>query len=105
MRRNISLDWETVRKHLFGQPQSLFECIRNTPFTRGLPPSDILQKAPTARVFKMAITCNEIFESSFKNENEESKKALENIWHNGWLHAEKSKYDVRYVFPTYIHRW
>ena len=33
------------------------------------------------------------------------KNALENIWRNGWLHAEKSDNDVRYVFASKIHRW
>jgi len=105
MRENITLDWQTTSKHLFGQPLNLFERIRNSPFTRGLPPSKILQQSATARVFKKAIACDGIFESSFENENEEVKKALQNIWRNGWLHAEMSEYDVRYVFPSHIHRW
>src|SRR5271155_1066650 len=61
----------------------LFELIRNSPFTRGLPPSKILQQSATAGVFENAIACDGIFESSFKNK--ELKEALQNIWHNGWL--------------------
>jgi hypothetical protein len=111
MRGNISLNWQTASKHFFGQPQNLFKGIRNSPFTRGLPPSKILQQSATAKVFKKAIAYDGIFESSFENENEneneneELKKALQNIWRNGWLHAEMSGYDVRYVFPSHIHRW
>jgi hypothetical protein len=105
MRRNISLDWQIASKHFLGHPQNLFESIHNSPFTRGLPPSKILQQSATARIFKKAIAYDGIFESSFENGNEELRKTLQNIWRNGWLHAEKSEYDVRYVFPSHIHRW
>jgi hypothetical protein len=103
MRRNISLDLQTTSKHLFGQPLNLFECIRGYPFTRGLPKSKILQHSATARVFKTAIACDGISEPNFKDD--ELKKALENIWRNGWLHAQESNNDVRYVFASTIHRW
>lgn len=46
----------------------------------------------------MAVACNGIYESSFASKNEELKQALENIWRNGWLHAEKSYNDVHYVY-------
>lgn len=53
----------------------------------------------------MAIASNGIYESSFETKNKELKQALENIWRNGWLHAEKSNDDVCYVFASQIHRW
>ena len=99
------LDSKTVYKHLFNQPQSLFKYAYGTAFTRGLPKPEILQDSATARVFKEAIAYNRISEFNFKNENKELKDALWNIWRNGWLHAEKSKHDVCYVFATEIHRW
>ena len=74
-------------------------------FTRGLPKSEILQDSATASVFKWAIAYDGISESEFENENEEFNNALQNIWRNGWLHAEKSKSGVRYVFASEIHRW
>jgi hypothetical protein len=103
VRENITLDWQTASKHLFDQPLKLLKCISGYPFARGVPPSRILQRSAVATVFKNAIACNGIFESSF--ENKELKKALQNIWRNGWLHAEKSNNDVRYIFATQVHRW
>ena len=105
MRENITLDWQTTSKHLFGQPLKLFNRIRGSPFTRGLPTREILQQSATARVFKKAIAEDGIFKSDFENENEELQNALKNVWRNGWLHAEKSNDDVRYVFASKIHRW
>ena len=105
MRRNISLDLQTTSKHLFGQPLNLFERIRDYPFTRGLPKSKILQHSATARVFKTAIACDGISEPNFMDENKELKETLEKIWRNGWLHAQESNNDVRYVFASTIHRW
>jgi hypothetical protein len=105
MRQNISLDWSTASKYLFGQPQNLFDCVRGLPFTKGLPPPNILQQRVTARIFKKAIACDGIFESSFANGNEDLRNALQNIWRNGWLHAEMSGHRVRYVFASRIHRW
>ena len=105
MRKNISIDWQTASKLLFDQPLKLFKYISDYPFTRGLPTSIILQRSATARVFKKAIADDGIFESSFENENKELKEALQNVWRNGWLHAEESQFDIRYVFATQIHRW
>ena len=105
MRRNISLDIQNTNKHLFSQPLYLFQHIRGTAFTRGLPKLEILQDSTTARVFKRAIADDGIPKSDFENETKGLKNALENIWRNGWLHAEKSDSDVRYIFASKIHRW
>ena len=105
MRRKISIDWQTASKHLFTQPLKFFECIRGYPFTRGLPKGEELQDNATASVFKRAIACNGIFESSMRNENEELQNALRKIWRNGWLHAENTINDVRFVFASQIHHW
>jgi hypothetical protein len=105
MRSNISLDSQAISKHLFSQPLTLCKYLRGSPFTRGLPPLAILQHSITARVFKKAIAEDGIVsEANFENESEECK-VLQHIWRNGWLHAEGSGFDIRYVFATQIHRW
>lgn len=105
MRRGVSIDWLTTSKILFSQPLKFFQYVSGYPFTRGLPPSKILQHSATARVFKTAIACNGIYESSFETRSEELKQALRNIWSNGWLHAEKSNDDIHFIFASQIHRW
>ena len=105
MRRKISLDSQTISKYFFGKSLNLFKYLFGSPFTRGLPSLEKLQHSTTARVFKKAIAEDGILsKSDFENEGEEFE-VLENIWRNGWLHAEKQKIGVRYVFPTQIHRW
>ena len=105
MRKKISLDLQTAYDHLLGQPLKLFKYVHGIAFTRGLPPSNILQDSVTASIFKKAIMDDGISDSNYKNENKELRNALQNIWHNGWLHAEKSNNDVRYVFASNIHHW
>jgi hypothetical protein len=86
----------------------MFQLIRGSPFSRGLPKPDILQDCTAARVFKKAIADSGICRSDLKNESEEVVKALHNIWLNGWLHERKSENkngDACYVFATEIHRW
>jgi hypothetical protein len=39
----IPFDLQTTRTHLFSQPLNMFQLIRGSPFTRGLPKPDILQ--------------------------------------------------------------
>lgn len=104
MQENITLDWQTTSKHLFNQPLKLFNRIRDSPFTRGLPTREILQQSATARVFKKAIAEDGIVKRGVEKESEEFK-ALQDIWRNGWLHAAQSKIGVRYIFATQIHRW
>lgn len=99
------MDLQTVNKHLFDQPQLLFERIRGYPFVRGLPRSEALQDSATARVFKKAVAENGIGSNSIFEYGSEEYKALQNIWSNGWLHAEKSQFGDRYVFATQVHRW
>lgn len=70
-----------------------------------MPELEILQDSDTARVFKKAVACDGIFKSSLKDEDEKFKNALENIWRNGWLHAEESDNGVRYIFASGVHRW
>ena len=53
----------------------------------------------------MAIENNGIPKSDLKSEDKEFENALNNIWRNGWLHAEESNYGVRYVFASEIHHW
>jgi hypothetical protein len=105
MRRNIPLDWETTNNHLFSQPQNLFASIDKSPFTRGLPPSEILQSSAVARVFKKAIAEDGIVVQSSLGKKSEDHETLQSIWRNGWLHAEMSQGGIRYVFATQIHRW
>jgi hypothetical protein len=105
MRKQTPLNLQTVREHLLGQPLTFFRELGNSPFTRGLPPVNILQNTVVARIFKRAIACDGIYQSDFMKENKESKATLEKIWRNGWLHADMSNNDVRYVFASTIHRW
>lgn len=99
------LDLQATYEHLLSQPLNLLQLIRNSVFARGLPRPKILQDSATARVFKTAIACDGVSDSDFKNENGELRNALENIWHNGWLHAETSADGFHYVFASKIHRW
>ncbi|GMG08990.1 unnamed protein product [Aspergillus oryzae] len=95
----------TPRRILFRKPLVFFNSLKVSPFGRGLPPEEILQHPSAAAVFKVAITCDGLYKSQFRTENEELKQALKWIWQNGWLHAEKSYNDIRYVFASQIHRW
>ncbi|PYI09961.1 hypothetical protein BO78DRAFT_435397 [Aspergillus sclerotiicarbonarius CBS 121057] len=95
----------TASKILFSQPLKFFRIVRHYPFTRGLPRSNTLQRSAFARVFKAAIACNGISESSLWTESEELKDALLNICRNGWLHAEETDDDTHYIFASQIHRW
>jgi len=105
VRRKISLDSQTITEYFFGQSLNLFKYLVGSPFTRGLPSPEKLRHSTTARVFKEAIAEDGILlKSDYENESEEFE-VLEKIWRNGWLHAEKQKFGVRYVFPTQIHRW
>jgi hypothetical protein len=105
VQRNILLDSQTTSKHLFGRPLEFFERIHDYPFTKGLPKSTTLLHSATARVFKKAIAEDGISGCDLMRENEEFQEAHDNIWRNGWLHAERSKPGYRYVFATQIHRW
>ncbi|KAL2832480.1 hypothetical protein BDW59DRAFT_169350 [Aspergillus cavernicola] len=99
------ITWSITSEALFTDPERFFNFIDTRPFARGLPPQDIIQKYGPASVLKVAIACDGIYKSSFENKSAELKEALENLWINGWLHAEKSDGDVHFVFPSQIHRW
>lgn len=105
VRTGSTVDWTTARRILFRKPLVFFNSLKVSPFGRGLPPEEILQHPSAAAVFKVAITCDGLYKSQFRTENEELKQALKWIWQNGWLHAEKSYNDIRYVFASQIHRW
>ncbi|KAL4781842.1 hypothetical protein BJX76DRAFT_359516 [Aspergillus varians] len=105
-RRPIS--WSIASEALFSDLKTFFDLISNLPFNRGLPPSHILQQHSSASILKVAIACNGIYQSSFANESAELRKALENFWTNGWLHAERADNDdedVHFVFASQIHCW
>jgi hypothetical protein len=56
IRRNIPLDLQNTRKHLFSRPLNLFQSIiRGSAFTRGLPKPDISQDRTATKVFKKAM--------------------------------------------------
>ena len=55
IRRNIPLDLQNTRKHLFNRPLNLFQLIRGSAFTRGLPKPDISQDRTATKVFKKAM--------------------------------------------------
>ncbi|KAL4782898.1 hypothetical protein BJX76DRAFT_349047 [Aspergillus varians] len=105
VRNGVSVSWATARNILFGKPLKFFDCIKGYPFTRGLPSTKIVQEHYTATVLKAAIACDGIYESEFETKSEGLKQALKKIWRNGWLHAEGSDDDIRYVFASQIHRW
>ncbi|KAL4936667.1 hypothetical protein BDV06DRAFT_216484 [Aspergillus oleicola] len=95
VRNGAAVSWATARSILFGQPLKFFDYIKGYPFTRGLPSSKILQEHDTATVLKAALP----------TKNGGLKQALKKIWRSGWLHAERSDNDIRYVFASQIHRW
>lgn len=67
------IDLLIISKILFSQPVEFFKRISGYPFTRGLSPSDKLQRGATARVFKTAVAGNGIYPSCFKTKNQELK--------------------------------
>ena len=75
IRRNIPLDLQNTRKHLFNRPLNLFQLIRGSAFTRGLPKPDISQDSAATKVFKKAIADNGIRGSDLKNENKKMGKS------------------------------
>ncbi|KAE8412341.1 hypothetical protein BDV36DRAFT_300967 [Aspergillus pseudocaelatus] len=105
IRTGSAVSWTTAKEILFRQPLAFFNSLKVSPFGRGLPPDAILQEPSAATVLKVAIASDGIYQSQFRTKNEEAKQALKWIWQNGWLHAEKSDNDIRYVFASQIHRW
>lgn len=63
-----------------------------------MPKADILQLQGVATVFKRALACDEVGADDFKKTTE--VETLEMIWRNGWLHATKTNYRIRYIFPS-----
>ncbi|RAH71854.1 uncharacterized protein BO66DRAFT_436731 [Aspergillus aculeatinus CBS 121060] len=98
------LDWKTACDGLFGDGALFFELLRTTIFSRGLPRQRMMQNSAYATVLKHAIACDGTTRSSFPSDlNEE--RALEDIWRNGWLHAEQMEGgETYYMFPTQVHR-
>ncbi|KAB8260979.1 hypothetical protein BDV32DRAFT_137656 [Aspergillus pseudonomiae] len=105
VRRRQPITWSMASKILFSNPKGFFDTMRALPFTRGLPPANILQRQGVASVLKDAIACDGVYQSSFENKSRESQEALERIWVNGWLHAETSGNGIRFVFASQLHRW
>jgi len=101
----IPLDLQAVRKYLLNRPLKLFGYLSGSRFTRGLPQSEDLQNVAVARVLKKAITSNGIPKSALRHEDREFKQALDEAWRKGWLHAEKTRRGIRYVFASKIHHW
>jgi hypothetical protein len=100
IRRNIPLDLQNTRKHLFSRPLNLFQLIRGSAFTRGLPKPDISQDSAATKVFKKAIADNGIRKSDLKNENKNWVKALHDIWFNGG--STKISHKTRRMLATYL---
>ncbi|PTU19662.1 hypothetical protein P175DRAFT_0550244, partial [Aspergillus ochraceoroseus IBT 24754] len=65
----------------------------------------IIQKHDPASVLKEAIVYDGIYGSNYEDKSEGMKQALDKVWANGWLHAEKSDTDIHFVFAAQIHRW
>jgi hypothetical protein len=55
IRRKIPLGLQNTRQHLFSRPLNLFQLIRGSAFTRGLPKPDISQDSTATKVFKKAM--------------------------------------------------
>ncbi|PYI27682.1 hypothetical protein BP00DRAFT_352884 [Aspergillus indologenus CBS 114.80] len=99
------LDWVTASQSLFSDDQRLFQILRYLPFARGLPRQKTVQQHAFASVFKNAVSHNGTLQSSYINDPDQ-QRALDDIWKQGWLHAETvPRDDTLYVFPSQIHRW
>ena len=105
MRSRQRITWSIASEALYSDPKRFFDLICGLPFARGLPPPNIIQKDGPASVLKVAIACDGIYQSRFENESAELKEALEGLWRDGWLHAERSDSDVHFVFASPVHRW
>ncbi|BAE55193.1 unnamed protein product [Aspergillus oryzae RIB40] len=104
MCRGVSIDWPTTSKILSSQPRKFFDLLSGYPFSKGLPTLNSLRDPVTVQVFKMAIAHDGIYKASLRTGSKEFKYALRDIWRNGWLHAVESKWDIRYIFASQIHR-
>ncbi|RAH87262.1 hypothetical protein BO86DRAFT_423776 [Aspergillus japonicus CBS 114.51] len=98
------LDWVTASQSLFSNDQRLFQILQYLPFARGLPRQESVQQHAFASVFKNAVSHNGTLQSSYINDPDQ-QRALDDIWKQGWLHAETVPRDTLYVFPSQIHRW
>lgn len=103
LRKNMPLNLEMVRRHLFSNHVLLFHHLHGAQFARGLPPVWIIQKIAVSRVLKRAIAQDGVSKDEV---GEEYHDALESIWRNGWLHAHGSNpEDTIYLFASPLHRW
>jgi hypothetical protein len=77
-------------------------------FARGLPLNHDLQVPAIARVFSAVLRRGYEVEASFTADDD--KNALQECFHNGWLHTDDlGSIDlsdtVGYLFPSPLHRW
>ncbi|RAQ48713.1 hypothetical protein AFGD_010739 [Aspergillus flavus] len=105
VQRGVSIDWPTTSKILSSQPRKFFDLLSGYPFSKGLSTLNSLRDPVTVQVFKTAIAHDGICKASLRTGSKEFKYALRDIWRNGWLHAVESKWDIRYIFASQIHRW
>jgi hypothetical protein len=76
-------------------------------FIRGLPPDNVLQERAVAHVLSNVLRTGSI--TQFPAATEEAT-ALDQCYHNGWLHADKVRTARRreetvYALPSQLHRW
>ncbi|PYI23954.1 hypothetical protein BO99DRAFT_418681 [Aspergillus violaceofuscus CBS 115571] len=96
------LDWVTASQSLFSDDQRLFQIIRYLPFARGLPRQESVQQHAFASVFKNAVSHNGNLQSSYIN-HPDQQRALDDIWKQGWLHAETVPRDTLYCLFSPVH--
>jgi hypothetical protein len=84
--------------------ETLHSCLENVNvFRRGLPSLLELQEPKHARVFRAVLRNNSVSKEMLGDE--EDKKALENCFKMGWLHATVGQDGIRYIFTTPLHQW
>ena len=96
-------------------PRNLLKRLQlSSIFGRGLPRNEDIKKPPVARILTKVLITGSIIKS--RAASTEETTALEDCYHNGWLHADKpdvtpgssseeTDEEIFYVLPSGLHRW
>ena len=98
-----SYTWDTLLSQV--GPYMLLERLDSSAsiFKRGLPVAEELQNRNVACIFETVLYSGIITGGSLTRDDE--RGALQQCFHNGWLHADKLAGSVGYCFPSPLHHW
>ena len=95
--------WDTLLSQV--SPYVLLERLDSSAsiFKRGLPLARELQNSSVARIFEVVLYSGVITDTDLTCDDE--RAALQQCFHNGWLHADNLAGGVGYCFPSPLHHW